>query len=154
MQETWRPSSYILTRRMSHLLRRVSCLALTLGAPAVLVPILLAGSAALEGGAARASERSDRGGPRFDDGVAAVFRRRCVRCHGSDDSGADLRLDSYDGVMRGGEQGPSVIGGDLANSLLYLKVTRRSRPAMPPKSRLSPQDLEVIRAWIDGGALP
>ena len=133
---------------------RVWCLTLALAAPPVLVPALIAGSAALGSGAARASERSDRGGPRFDDGVAAVFRRRCVRCHGSEDPGADLRLDTYDGVMRGGEQGPSVIGGDLASSLLYLKVTRRNRPAMPPKSRLSPQDLEVIRAWIDGGALP
>jgi len=139
---------------MSHLLRRVSSLALMLGGPAVLVAAVLAGGATLVPSPARASERSDRGGPRFDDGVAAVFRRRCVRCHGAEDPGADLRLDSYDGVMRGGEQGPSVIGGDTTNSLLYQKVTRRSRPAMPPKSRLSPQDLEIIRAWIDGGALP
>jgi mono/diheme cytochrome c family protein len=139
---------------MSHFLRPFSFLALTLGAPAALVAAILAGSAALVPSTARASERSDRGGPRFDDGVAAVFRRRCVRCHGADDPEADLRLDSYDGVMRGGEQGPSVVGGDPTNSLLYQKVTRRTRPAMPPKSRLSPQDLEIIRAWIDGGALP
>ena len=139
---------------MSHFLRRVSCLALALATPATLVPMVIAARASLAANTARASERSDRGGPRFDDGVAAVFRRRCVRCHGSDDAGADLHLDSYDGVMRGGEQGPSVIGGDPTNSLLYQKVTRRSRPAMPPKSRLSPQDLEIIRAWIDGGALP
>jgi len=139
---------------MSHLLRRVSFLALTLGAPAVLVAVVLVGTGAISPTEARASERSDRGGPRFDDGVAAVFRRRCVRCHGADEPGADLRLDTYDGVMRGGEQGPSVIGGDPTSSLLYQKVTRRNRPAMPPKSRLSPQDLEIIRAWIDGGALP
>jgi len=104
--------------------------------------------------AAEAAERGDRGGPRFDDGAAAVFKRRCVRCHGANDQNAELRLDSYAAIMRGGEQGPAVIGGDLENSLLYQKVTRRNRPAMPPRSKLSPEDTEVIRAWIDGGALP
>lgn len=139
---------------MSHFLRRVPLLVMALGLPVGAWVALATAGAALVPRTASAGERRDRGGPRFDDGVAAVFRRRCVRCHGPDDQNADLRLDSYDAVMRGGEQGPSVIGGDPTNSMLYQKVTRRNRPAMPPKSRLSPQDLEVIRAWIDGGALP
>ena len=104
---------------------------------------------------ARSTERGENGaGPRFDDGVSAVFRRRCVRCHGHEDSNAGLRLDSYTAVMRGGDQGPAVVGGDRANSLLYQKVIRRNRPAMPPRSKLSTRDIVLIRAWIDGGALP
>ena len=32
----------------------------------------------------------------FDETVAAVFRERCVRCHGPDEASGGLRLDDYE----------------------------------------------------------
>ena len=49
---------------------------------------------------------------------------------------------------------PGTDGAERELETRIILLCTGSRPAMPPKSRLSPQDLEVIRAWIDGGALP
>jgi len=93
-------------------------------------------------------------GPPFRAVVAGIFRSRCVKCHGPVDPQNDLRLDSYAGVVRGGESGPAVVSGDAAKSLLYLKVIHRDQPAMPPKARLTDGEVEAIHDWIEAGALP
>lgn len=92
--------------------------------------------------------------PRFGDKVAAIFLGRCSRCHGQGKSMVELRLDSYDAVMRGSDSGPVVVPGDLAKSLLMQKVLRRDRPPMPPRRRLPRREIRAIRAWIRAGALP
>jgi mono/diheme cytochrome c family protein len=88
------------------------------------------------------------------DATAEVFRRRCVACHGPEDASGGLRLDSYQNVMQGGEQGPAIIAGNPRASLLFQKILRRDQPAMPPRKRLTRRDLERIRTWIEGGAPP
>lgn len=95
-----------------------------------------------------------RSPPRFEDGTAQILRRRCVRCHGAVRPDAALSLDGFSGVMRGGETGPAVIEGNPAASLLYRKIRRIDRPAMPPRVPLPAAEREVIRAWIAAGALP
>ena len=93
-------------------------------------------------------------GRRFGDTVAVILKRRCVRCHGADEDSGGLRLDSYANVMRGGDRGPAVVGTDATASLLFQKVLRRDRPAMPPKIPLPATEVRRIRAWIATGALP
>jgi mono/diheme cytochrome c family protein len=90
----------------------------------------------------------------FDEGVATIFRARCVRCHGPDEVSGGLRLDGYDALMRGGERGPVVVPGNVGASLLMLKVLRRDKPAMPPRKRLAPSEVRRIRSWIESGAEP
>jgi hypothetical protein len=92
--------------------------------------------------------------PRFDDGVAAIFRARCVKCHGPSKDSGGLRLDSYDAVMRGGERGPVVVPGNPDASLLLQKVRRRDQPPMPPQKPISALEVGTIRAWIKSGASP
>ena len=92
--------------------------------------------------------------PTLGQRVAAIFMNRCSRCHGPSQSMADLRLDSYDGVMRGSDRGPVLVPGDPAKSLLMQKVLRRDRPPMPPRKRLPRKEIKTIRAWIRAGALP
>lgn len=91
---------------------------------------------------------------RFGDKVAAIFLARCSRCHGAVQSMAELRLDSYERVMRGSDRGPVVVPGDPAKSLLMQKVLRRDRPPMPPRKALPWKEIRTIRAWIKAGALP
>ena len=92
-------------------------------------------------------------GPRFTDGVANILRRRCVRCHSGPDAHNGLRLDSYDALMRGAQDGPVVIPGDPNGSLLMQKVLRRDDPPMPPRKKLRRKDVRIIRKWIEAGAL-
>jgi mono/diheme cytochrome c family protein len=91
---------------------------------------------------------------RFGGSVATILRDRCAHCHGADESSAGLRLDSYDGVMRGGERGPAVIPRNARASLLLQKILRRDRPSMPPKKALPAAEIREIQAWIAAGALP
>ena len=43
-------------------------------------------------------------GDRFLDDVQPVFARRCVTCHGCSDSPCQLKLTSYEGIVRGSNQ--------------------------------------------------
>lgn len=90
----------------------------------------------------------------FARDVAPILDRWCVSCHGAKEAQADLRLDSYAGALRGGEDGPVIIPGDLKNSQLVGQIERRLRPPMPPKKRLPRDPVATIRAWIAGGARP
>ena len=86
--------------------------------------------------------------------VAPLLRRWCVNCHAGASPHGGLWLDSYAGLMRGGDTGPVVIPGDVEGSLLLAKVERRHRPAMPPRRKLPPAAVRLIRAWIAAGAPP
>ena len=92
--------------------------------------------------------------PGFAGRVAEILKRRCVRCHGPNESHADLRLDSFPATRRGGERGPVVIPGDPRGSLLVRKIEHRDRPFMPPRERLPTSERAVLRAWIAAGANP
>ena len=107
-------------------------------------------------GAVSADEISARVPSRisFEKAVAAIFRARCVSCHGEKRASGDLRLDGYDEVMRGGEQGPVVVPGNPGSSLLMQKVLRLDQPAMPPRFALPTAEQRQIRRWIRRGAGP
>ena len=92
----------------------------------------------------------------YRDVVAPVLEARCVECHGPDKSKGSLRLDDYAGIGKGGESGPVAMAGHGADSSL---VARMLLPAtnddhMPPadKPQPTPEEIELIRFWIDRGA--
>ena len=65
-----------------------------------------------------------------------------------------LNLQTWDGFEEGGTHGKIVVPGKSAESRLYLLITAKEMPAMPMDgSKLSPEQIETIRAWIDAGAV-
>jgi hypothetical protein len=94
------------------------------------------------------------GAPSFARDVLPVLGQHCESCHGADEQHGGLRLDSYDGVMRGGDSGPAVIARDAGASLLVAKIEHRDRPFMPPRKRLPRATIARLRAWIVAGAAP
>ena len=90
----------------------------------------------------------------FARDVAPIFDRWCVTCHGGSEAHAGLWVDSLGGVMRGGDDGPVVIPGNPEDSLLLAKIEHRHRPTMPPRRKLPPSAIALIRAWIVSGAPP
>ncbi len=84
--------------------------------------------------------------------VAPIFGRWCVSCHGGKEPHAGLSLGSLGGVMRGGDTGPVVVPGNPDASLLLAKIERRHRPSMPPRRKLPPAAVALVRAWIAAGA--
>ena len=86
------------------------------------------------------------GGPTWDGAVSAIFAEKCVKCHGA--SGG-LSLDSYADVTKGGKSGPIFVVGDSANSLIIVKFEGGKHSY----ASLSAEEIVIIKAWIDSGAL-
>ena len=88
--------------------------------------------------------------------VKPMLAARCTSCHGAIRQKAGLRLDTAELIRRGGDSGPAVEPGQSGESLLIERVTAAtSSERMPPKSEgtpLSPEEVAVLRAWIDQGA--
>jgi uncharacterized membrane protein len=88
--------------------------------------------------------------------VEPIFEARCVTCHGPSKHRANLRLDSYRAVMRGGKNGPVVRAGNVKGSDLFRRIT------LPPghddfmpkegKRPLSADQVKLIELWIGAGA--
>jgi mono/diheme cytochrome c family protein len=88
---------------------------------------------------------------KFEDQVQAIFKARCVRCHGDAKQTAGLNVATAAGVFRGGESGPAVVAGKPDESSLF-ELVRDGH--MPPKGNdpLTAVELESLRRWIADGA--
>ena len=90
--------------------------------------------------------------------VSPILQKFCTTCHNADDEHpSELYMDTYETLMKGGKHGKSVLPGNAKESLLVLKSSAEPPfgKVMPPpnkKVRPTPEQLEVIRLWIDQGA--
>jgi mono/diheme cytochrome c family protein len=84
--------------------------------------------------------------------VYQLFKTHCFECHGEPTKG-DLDLRTHATLLKGGASGRVVVPHDPEKSLLYLLVSHVDEPPMPRKKpKLAPDDLELIRRWIEDGA--
>src|SRR5262245_57993177 len=81
-----------------------------------------------------------------------VLRANCTSCHGPAMQMSSLRLDSRDGLIKGGVKGPAIVSGNSVQSRLIQMVTHAAQPSMPPGRKLPDADITALRAWIDAGA--
>lgn len=101
------------------------------------------------GGAAAAG-----GAGAFERDVAPLLVSRCLRCHGSDNPRAGLRMDTFEGIVQGGADGQLVVPGKPAQSLLVLRLTATGDERMPKGGEaLKPDEIKKISTWIAGGAV-
>src|SRR4051812_12465795 len=87
--------------------------------------------------------------------VRAIFAQHCLSCHDSKEQEGSLILESYQSLLKGGEGGVVIVPGKAAESLLVQQIEHAKKPFMPPPKKgdkLLPQEIAVIRAWIDAGA--
>jgi len=74
-------------------------------------------------------------------------------CHAASIKMGSLNLQDYDGMSEGGTNGAIVVPGKSGESRLYILITGKAMPAMPMDgSKLSAEQIETIRTWIDSGA--
>ena len=89
----------------------------------------------------------------FVGDVQPIFAR-CYSCHGPQDQANGLRLDSRQAALQGGKSGPAIVSGKGAQSLLYRKLAGTAEGSQMPLGGdpLPPDQVELIRLWIDQGA--
>lgn len=88
--------------------------------------------------------------------VQPIFAAHCVTCHGPSKRRANLRLDSYGSLMRGGKDGPVVRAGNVRGSDLFRRITLPPghddfMPKEAPRP-LSVDQVKLIELWIGAGA--
>jgi hypothetical protein len=120
-------------------LRTISCIAILLGTNGFV-------AAQLPPAAAKPVD--------FDRDIEPLFRTRCNRCHGAQQQLSGLRLDRAEDAMRGGYSGAVIQPGKSAESRLIRLVAGAEKGAIMPlgKPRLTPDEVGILRAWIDQGA--
>ena len=116
--------------------------------------LLLAGSMgiALPGRAAAESVEF------FENKVRPLLVEHCYSCHSAEAEAkgklkAVLRMDSLEGLKKGGDSGPALTPGDPAKSLIVEAVNYRNEDmAMPPKAKLDEAQIQILTEWVQMGA--
>src|SRR5687768_12842008 len=89
----------------------------------------------------------------FSERVQPLLESRCISCHGPDKIKGGLRMDSREALVKGGDSGPAIVPGKPADSLLLQAVLHSKKDLeMPPKEKLTTNDIAALRKWIEDGA--
>jgi len=91
----------------------------------------------------------------YSTNIQPIFVEHCIGCHGPSRADNGLRLDSYQGVMKGTQHGPIVVPGSPETSALVSVVKGTADPSirMPHEGqRLTDQEVQNIVLWIQAGA--
>jgi uncharacterized protein DUF1553/uncharacterized protein DUF1549/cytochrome c len=91
----------------------------------------------------------------FEKKVRPVFAEACASCHSSAAKKlkGGLRLDTPEGILKGGDSGPAVVPGKPDESLLIKAVRYQDQDLqMPPKRRLPESAVADLAKWVALGA--
>jgi len=92
----------------------------------------------------------------FESQIRPLLADKCYQCHSrqSKKVKGGLLLDSQEGLLKGGDSGPLVVTGDLANSLLIKAVRYQDEDLrMPPDGkRLTEAQVADLETWVKMGA--
>ena len=86
----------------------------------------------------------------FEKNIRSVLTTQCYSCHSSNskDVKGGLSLDTRQGILNGGDSGPSVVPGKIDESLLLDYIESGD---MPPDNPLSEEVVNNFRQWIKMG---
>src|SRR5579885_2969568 len=73
----------------------------------------------------------------FENKVRPVLAQNCFACHTNSQMGG-LRLDSREGLMKGGKSGAVVVPGDPDKSLMITAIKQTTELKMPKFGHLRP----------------
>lgn len=92
--------------------------------------------------------------PSFNRDIRPILANTCFVCHGPDSGTreAELRLDTFEGATES-----AIVAGDADGSEVMSRVTSedpdvRMPPVASKKPPLTPEQIELLRKWINAGA--
>ena len=92
----------------------------------------------------------------FETNIRPILFDQCYACHSTqaEKIQGGLVLDSRWGWETGGDSGPAILPGDPEKSLLIDAIRRTENVvgAMPPKTKLSRQQVILLESWVKMGA--
>jgi cytochrome c553 len=91
----------------------------------------------------------------FESRIRPLLAESCYGCHSARAKKlqANLRLDTREGVLGGGDNGPALVPGKPEESLILKAVSYRDADLqMPPRKKLEERQIADLRRWIELGA--
>jgi len=88
----------------------------------------------------------------FENRIRPVLAQNCFACHTNSQMGG-LRLDSREGLLKGGKSGPAIIPGDPDKSLMVTAVRQSTELKMPKNGHLTEAEIKDIASWVKEGAV-
>jgi cytochrome b subunit of formate dehydrogenase/mono/diheme cytochrome c family protein len=85
--------------------------------------------------------------PVWDGNIAVMLQGKCGTCHVQASMGG-LSIGTYADILKGGQSGPVVVPGDSGTSLITSVQQAGGHPG-----QLAPEEIALLQAWIDAGAL-
>lgn len=94
----------------------------------------------------------------YQSEILPLLRTKCFGCHQGAKQLGEYRMTEFNDLIRGGESGtPAVVPGNSTASYLFTQIVSADgvRAEMPkaPQSPLEEREIELIRRWIDEGAI-
>jgi len=92
----------------------------------------------------------------YEDVVVPLLEAKCYKCHSERKKKGHLRMDSYESMLEGGDEGACLVPGDLVKSLMIerMRLPTNDEDVMPPedKPQFSKDESRVIEWWVEIGA--
>jgi mono/diheme cytochrome c family protein len=103
---------------------------------------------------------STKTGVTFEADIKPIFDANCIKCHGENRPGHGIVLTNLESTLKGGKDGKIIVVGDSTKGDLIEAIAHLGDPhSFMPKARkgetakpLTPEQIGLIRAWIDQGA--
>jgi mono/diheme cytochrome c family protein len=99
--------------------------------------------------------------PSYDVHIAPIVKRYCVSCHRAGKNNLNYWMDTYDNILKTGDNAPNITAGD-ANSPFMIVIQGTPIPdpsdpsktlvnTMPPNKALKEDVINVFRRWVMNG---
>ena len=87
----------------------------------------------------------------FEEKIRPILVANCFKCHSDKEQKGNLRLDSAEAAMAGGESGAVIVPGKPEESLLVEAINYQSLE-MPPDGKLGEEAIAALTEWVRLGA--
>ena len=89
----------------------------------------------------------------FARDVRPILTERCIGCHGPTEQMNGYRLDRRSAAL-GGVIRANIVPGSSESSRLFRRITgSQFGVQMPPTGPLAPDEIDILKRWIDEGAI-
>ena len=89
----------------------------------------------------------------FAKDIKPLLEASCIKCHAHGQKKGSFQIDSRDLFLKGGESGTSAQAGKSESSLVVRLIAGFDPDRIMPQRgpRLTPEQIGILRAWIDQG---
>ena len=94
----------------------------------------------------------------FTQDIHPIFEKTCYSCHGEKKQKGKFRADTREGIFKKTDAENHVVvpGKPGESDLIYRLTTKVEDDMMPPvdaEHRLTPEQIETVRKWVEQGAV-